>query len=145
MGIEVRQRRTVVVSLHRLAKILIYMRGSGKFCQRGRNRTIVLIDEVREKKRAIIELPAKRHLNGVSLAGRWWSNIDFWLIGSFAIFHGIRTIIDNEFYSFVIFQGMGMSRPPVPPLDPRMKYLFVANVTTTLYTFPGTTNKKMAL
>ena len=28
---------------------------------------------------AIIGPPAKRHLNGVSLAGRWWPNIECWV------------------------------------------------------------------
>ena len=36
-------------------------------------------------KRAIICLPAKRHLNGVSLACQWWPNIECWL-GSFVFF-----------------------------------------------------------
>ena len=46
-------------------------------------------------KRAIIGPPAKRHLNGVSLACWWWSNIEFWL-GSFVIFQGILTRIAKE-------------------------------------------------
>ena len=33
-------------------------------------------------KRAIIGPPGKRHLNGVSLAGRWWPNIEFSWLGS---------------------------------------------------------------
>ena len=52
-------------------------------------------------KRAIIGLPAKCHLNGVSLVGRWWPNIECWL------------------GSFMIFQGGGsghLSFPPCPPL-----------------------------
>ena len=35
-------------------------------------------------KQAIIGPPAKRHLNGFSLACRWWTNIECWL-GSFVI------------------------------------------------------------
>ena len=35
-------------------------------------------------KRVTIGLPAKRHLNGVSLVGRWWPNIECWL-GSFVV------------------------------------------------------------
>ena len=37
------------------------------------------------QRNAIIGPPAKRHLNGVSLAGRWWPNIECWL-GSFVIY-----------------------------------------------------------
>ena len=54
------------------------MRGSRKFCQRGSNFDVCffLLLEGREDpnkyhyERAIIDPPAKRHLNGVSLAGR---------------------------------------------------------------------------
>ena len=51
------------------------MRGSRKFCQSGSNFDnvffcFVLVDEERENKRAIIGPPAKRILNGDSLAGR---------------------------------------------------------------------------
>ena len=73
------------------------MRGYRKFCQRGSifdNSFFYiffhLVDEGIEDpnynyKRAIIGATAKRHLNGVSLAGRWWPNIECWL-GSFVIF-----------------------------------------------------------
>ena len=60
-------------------------------------------------KRAINSPPAKRHLNGVSLVGRWWPNIECW-IGS-CDFKGIRTSIAKEAYALVIFQGS-----PCPPL-----------------------------
>ena len=43
-------------------------------------------------KHAIIGTPAQRHLNGVSLADRWWPNIEC-CFGSFVIFQGIRTSI----------------------------------------------------
>ena len=56
---------------------------------------------------------AKRHLNGVSLAGRWWPNMECW-IGSFVIFQRIRTSIAKEPYIFVIFQGWGPD--PLSPL-----------------------------
>ena len=56
--------------------------------------------------RAIIGPPAKRHLNDVSLAGRRWHKIEFWLC-SFVIFQGILTIIAKKPYIFVIFQGVG--------------------------------------
>ena len=41
---------------------------------------------------AIISPPAKRHLNGISLASWCWPNIKCWL-GSFVIFQGIWTRI----------------------------------------------------
>ena len=62
-------------------------------------------------KRAIIGPPAKRHLNGVSLACRCWPNIECWL-GSFVIFQGIRTSIAKKPFIFVIFQGGPASSPP---------------------------------
>ena len=64
---------------------------------------------------AIIGPPAKRHLNGVSLAGQCWPNIECWL-GSFVLGQGIRTSIAKKPFIFAIFQGGG-SGPPVPPLD----------------------------
>ena len=49
-------------------------------------------------KRAIIGLPAKHHLNGISLACPWWPKFEFWL-GSFVIFRGSRTILlRNPFF-----------------------------------------------
>ena len=62
---------------------------------------------------AIIGPPAKLHLNGVSLAGRRWPNIECWRQGSFVIFQGTRTSIAKKHYIFVIFQGG--SGPPAPP------------------------------
>ena len=53
---------------------------------------------------------AKHHLNGASLAGRWWPNIECWL-GSFKTFQGTRNRIAQKPCRFVIFQcGSG---PPV--------------------------------
>ena len=69
---------------------------------------------------AIISPSAKRHLNGVSLAGRWWPNIECWL-ESFVIFQRTRTSIAKKPYIFVIFQGGPDSLSP-PPLDPPMIY-----------------------
>ena len=54
-----------------------------------------------------------RQWNGVSVAGRWWPNIECWF-GSFVIFQGIRTNIAKKPYIFVIFQGGGTD--PCPPL-----------------------------
>ena len=89
------------------------MRGSRKFFQWGPAMTtfVCFFNEERHYKRAIIGPPAKRHLNGVWLAGRWWLNIECWL-GSFVVLQGIKTSIAKQPYIFVIFQG---SRPPVPP------------------------------
>ena len=57
-------------------------------------------------KRAAIGQPAKRHLNGGSLAGRWWHNNNIeCLLGSCVFIPGTQTSIDKEPYSFVIFQG----------------------------------------
>ena len=67
---------------------------------------------------AIIGRAAERHLNGVSLAGRWWPNIES-LLGSCVILQGIRTSIVQKPYIFVIFQG-GSGPPVPPPLDPHM-------------------------
>ena len=62
--------------------------------------------------RAIIGSPAKRNLNGVSLACQWWPIIEC-CGGSFVIFQGIRISLAKKPYIFVIFQGG--SGPPVPP------------------------------
>ena len=74
--------------------------------------------------RAIIDPPATRHLNGVSLAGRWWPNIECWL-GSFVVLQGIRDSFTKKSYIFVIFRGGGGGgggvRTPCPPLDPHMR------------------------
>ena len=93
-------------------------------------------------KRAIFGPPAKRHLNGVSLAGRWWPKIERWF-GSFVILNGIGTSVDKKPYINVIFQGGG-GGPPVARLDPRMpcKMLYLLSgmrfviLQTTLGSFP---------
>ena len=57
--------------------------------------------------------PSSAHQrNAIQIVFRW-PNIECRL-GSFVIFHGIQTSIDNQPYSFVIFQGGRGSRPPVP-------------------------------
>ena len=92
------------------------MRGSGKFCQRGVQLWQVMLccwwGEGGSKyhyERAIIAPPAKRHLNGVSLACQWWPNVDCWL-GSFVIFQGIRTSIVKK-PCFCEFSGGGVLTP----------------------------------
>ena len=62
---------------------------------------------------------AKRHLNGVSLAGRSWPNIERWFSG-FVIFQGIRPVSLRSPIFLIIFGGGGGSGHPVPPLDPPM-------------------------
>ena len=107
------------------------MRRSRKFCQRGP--TLICFSWWGEGgskyhyKRTIIGPPVKRHLNGVSLACRWWPNIEFWL-GSFVIFRGIGTSIAKKPYICAIFMwGYQPPAPPPPPppplLDARMSPL----------------------
>ena len=76
-------------------------------------------------KRATIGPPAKRHLNGVSLACQWWSNIECWL-GSFVIFLGVRISVDKKPYILWFFRWGPV---PLPPLDPHMHVNWI---------FPGT-------
>ena len=56
-------------------------------------------------------LPAKRHFNGVSLAGRCWPYIECWL-RSFVIFQGILTSIAKTII-FCDFSGGVLI--PCPP------------------------------
>ena len=69
-------------------------------------------------KRAIISQPAKRHLNGISLACRWWPNMEC-LLGSLLIFQGIRTsLLRNALIFLWFFKGWV---PDPLPLDPPIK------------------------
>ena len=61
---------------------------------------------------------SKHHLNGVSLAGRRYRNIECWL-GNFVIFRGILTSIAKKTTIFCDFPGRGV-RTPCPPLGPRI-------------------------
>ena len=72
-------------------------------------------------KQAIMGPPTKRHINDVSLACRWWPNIEC-LLSNFVIFQGIGTSIAKKPYIFVIFQGVGPYTLAPPTLDPPMKY-----------------------
>ena len=67
-------------------------------------------------KQAIIGPPARRILNGVLLADRWWPNIECWL-GSFGIFIGSGPILLENPVFFVIFRGGGGGGGP-DPLSP---------------------------
>ena len=93
------------------------MRGSRNLCQRGSNfDNVFLVDERRDDqnsnaKRAIIDLPAKRQLNGVSLASLRWPNIEFWP-SSFEIFQGIRTSITKKTVFFLSFRGVRTNCSP---------------------------------
>ena len=69
-------------------------------------------------KLAIIGPPAKRHLNGVSLAGRLWPDTECLLV-SFVVLQEIRTNDAKKPSIIVIFQGGGVWTPCLP-LDPRM-------------------------
>ena len=94
---------------------MIAMRGSRKFCQRGSSSDNVFMrgEMIQIALTACHHRPvSKRHLNGVSLAGRWWPYIEFWL-GSFVIFQGIRTSIAIKNPIFLrVFSG---SRPHAHP------------------------------
>ena len=84
-----------------------------------------LVDEGRKDLNTTLNVqsldpPAKRHLNGVLLACRWWPNIEFWL-GSLVIFQENWTSIAKKPYFFVIFQGGSGPPVPPPPLDPHMR------------------------
>ena len=61
---------------------------------------------------------AKRHINGVSLACRWWPNIECWLC-SFVIFRGSRPVLLRNPKFLRFFRG-GVGTPCLPPLDPHM-------------------------
>ena len=68
-----------------------FVRGGSYF-----DNVFVLFDEGREYKRALNDPPAKRHLNRVSLAGRRWPNIRYWL-GSFVmIFRGSGPVLQRN-------------------------------------------------
>ena len=85
------------------------MRGSRKFLQMGSNFKNVFFPNT--AKFGHHRPASRRHLNGVSLAERWWPNIECWL-GSFVIFQGIRTSIAKKPFIFVIFQGGGGGLDP---------------------------------
>ena len=111
------------------------MRGSRKFCQRGSKFDNFFFSWWGDRgskyhcKWAIISLPAKCHLNGVSLAGWWFKtlfkwpygvslegwwlpNIECWLC-RLVIFQGIGTSIAKKPYIFFYFsKGVPTPCPP---------------------------------
>ena len=107
-----------------------HMRGSREFCQRGS----IFVNffflswwgEGGSKyhyKWVIISPPAKRHLNGVSLACRWWPNIECWLENSVTFRGSGQVLLRNPiFLWFSGGGGGGGSGPPVPLLDPHMRH-----------------------
>ena len=70
------------------------------------------------KRGVIISQPAKRHLNGVSLAGRLWPNIECWL-SSFVNIRGSGPVLLRNHIYLWFSRGRGilepLSRPPPPP------------------------------
>ena len=109
------------------------MRGSRKACQRGSKFDNVFFlswwvdtGSKYRYKWAIISPPAKRHLNGVMLTGRWWHNIRCWLC-SFVIFQGIRTSSAKK-KPILFLNFLWGSRPSVSPLDPPMTMIIVLTI-----------------
>ena len=88
---------------------------SRKCCQRGSN-TDFSFDAKYQYIWAIIGLPAKHHLTGISRACRWWPNIECWL-GSFVIFKGSGPVLLRNTIFLWFNRGIWT---PVPPLDPPM-------------------------
>ena len=110
------------------------MLGSRKFCQKGSNFDNVFFSWGKggskyHYNQAIFGPRAKRylnagqhrhanetpcHLNGVSLACRWWPNIQCWL-GSFVIFRGSGPILlENAIFLCFFSGGSGHPVPPTP-------------------------------
>ena len=70
-------------------------------------------------KRVIIGTPAKRHINGVSLACQCWPNIECWL-GSFVIFRWSEPVLLKNSIFLWLFRGVRTPCPHPHPLDPGM-------------------------
>ena len=102
-----------------------FMRGSRKFLSEGVQRwpDFFLVWWGKWSKYnyewAINGPPAKRHLNGVSLAGRWRPNIEC-CIGSLVILRRSGPVLLRNPIFFVFFQGG--PDPLFPPLDPHMTF-----------------------
>ena len=81
-------------------------------------------------KRTIISPPAKRHLNGVSLACRWWLYIECGL-GSVLFLRGSGLVLLRNPIFLWFFRGD--LDPRSPPLDPHMSQTYVHDANTTWY------------
>ena len=119
----------------------VYMCGSRKLDQRGSNfvKVFFLVDEEGGSKyhykRAIIRLSVKHHSNGVSLACRWWPNIECWL-GNFVIFRGSGQVLPGNPIFLWFFRGGPDPCPPPPPLwtlHSLISVIVVHNLSRTLY------------
>ena len=78
---------------------------------------ILFFDEGRRDPNAVLAAingaTAKHHLNGISLVGRSWPNIECW-IGSFVILRGSGPVLLKELYIFAILQEVPYRLPPAP-------------------------------
>ena len=75
-------------------------------------------------KRAIIVPPAKRHLNGVSLAGRWWQTLNASFVALwFSRGSGPILLINPICCDFSGGGGGGPDPPVSPSLDPYMRQI----------------------
>ena len=103
----------------------MHLRGSRKFCERGSDTDnfflyyfiTLLVEKSGVKyhyKGIIVGPPAKRHFNGVSLACRWWPNMECWF-GSFAIFQGSGPVLPWDPIFLWFFRGGGGPDPLPPP------------------------------
>ena len=115
---------------HTMGIYIIGMRGSRKFCQRGSIfdngfflSFFFFFLEGRDDpnkyhyKRALIGLPAKRHLNGVSLACRLWPKIECWY-GSLWFFNGSGPVLLRNPIFLWFYRAVGPDPLHHPPLNP---------------------------
>ena len=101
------------------------MWGSRKYCQRGSNSDIFLVDAGREDQNTTKSGPSSScQRSAIEMAFHWHADdgptLNADLVGSFVILCGIRTRIAKKPYIFVIFSGGGGPEPLSPPLDLRM-------------------------
>ena len=68
-------------------------------------------------KRAIIGPPAKRHLNGVSLAGRWWPKLNAGMVALW-FYRGSGPVLQRNPIFLCFFRGYGSPAPYPPPPPP---------------------------
>ena len=91
------------------------MRGSQKFCQRGSNSDVFLVDEGRGGIKILLK--AGQHGPSSEMPLEWRLTLN---AGS--VFQGIRTSIAKKPCIFMFFQGVkvGSPDPLSSPLNPRM-------------------------